>query len=61
MNIVERAIRETTAEPPPEIAMAAVGLGMLGLADVGPVFLVEMCVGYLVGVVNQLLPRAFVR
>lgn len=49
MNIVERAIRETTAEPPPEIAMAAVGLGMLGLADVGPVFLVEMCVGYLVG------------
>ena len=52
MNTVERATRETSAESPPEIGGAMVGLTILGLAGASPVFLVEiatvlLCVGYL--------------
>ena len=52
MNTVERATRETSAESPPEIGGAMVGLTIFGLAGASPVFLVEiatvlLCVGYL--------------
>ena len=58
MSTVERATRETTAESPPEIGGATVGLTILGLAGASPVVLVEiamvlLCVGYLVRLVAK--------